>query len=48
LLRNAVSNVGILDFMSYLKRCMSGDIDVSRFEETWDEMVSKFGLEDNN
>ena len=48
MLRNAVSNVGVPDFMPYLKRCMLGDIDVSRFEETWAEMVSRFGLEGNN
>jgi hypothetical protein len=35
------------DVMSYLKKCMLGDIEVSRFEETWNEMVNKFGLEDN-
>jgi len=41
LLCNVVSNVSVPDFMPYLKRCMLGDIKVSRFEETWDEMVSK-------
>ncbi|MCI18697.1 protein FAR1-RELATED SEQUENCE 5-like, partial [Trifolium medium] len=30
LLRNAISNVGILDVMMYLKKCMLGDIEVSR------------------
>ncbi|XP_045791550.1 protein FAR1-RELATED SEQUENCE 5-like [Trifolium pratense] len=47
LLCNTISNVGIPDVMPYLKKCMLGDIEVSRFEETWDEMVNKFGLEDN-
>jgi hypothetical protein len=48
LLRNASSNVGIADFMSYLKRCMLGDMEVNKFEELWEEMVEKFGLQDNN
>lgn len=47
LLGNATSNVGIPDFMPWLKRCMLGDYDVLKFEEIWNEMVAKFGLEDN-
>ncbi|CAJ2636437.1 unnamed protein product [Trifolium pratense] len=47
LLRNATTNVGIHESMRYLKRCMLGDIKISKFEEIWGEMVSKFGLEDN-
>lgn len=48
LLRNASSNVNILDFLSYMRICMLGDYDVDIFEEKWDEMVRKFELEDNN
>lgn len=48
LLHNAISIVGIPDLMSYLKKCMLDDIEVSQFEETWNEMVTKFGLEENN
>jgi hypothetical protein len=47
LLRNASTNVGTPDFMRYLKRCMLGDIEISKFEELWGEMVHKFCLEDN-
>lgn len=48
LLRNASSNVGIPEVMSYLKKCMLGDLEVSVFEKLWAEMVQKFGLQDNN
>lgn len=48
LLRNAMSNVGIPGFILYLKKCMLGDIDKLKFEEIWNEMVSKFGLQNNN
>lgn len=47
MLHNATSNVGIPYFMPWLKKCMFGDYDVVKFEELWDEMVMKFGLEDN-
>ncbi|GAU44815.1 hypothetical protein TSUD_400340 [Trifolium subterraneum] len=47
LLRNASTNVGIPDFMRYLKRCMLGDIEINKFEELWGDMLEKFGLEDN-
>jgi len=48
LLRNASENVGIPEFMSYLRRCMLGDIEVDKFEKLWSQMVRKFGLEHNN
>jgi len=48
LLRNASSNIGIPEVMSYLKKCMLGDLEVNAFERLWAEMVQKFGLEDNN
>jgi len=48
LLRNASANIGIPEFMPYLKRCMLGDIEVDKFEELWSEMVHKFSLEQNN
>jgi len=47
LLRNASTNIGIPDFMSYLKKCMLADIEVNKFEELWSEMVQMFRLEDN-
>jgi len=47
LLRNASTNIGIPDFMSYLTKCMLADIEVNKFEDLWSEMVQKFGLEDN-
>jgi hypothetical protein len=47
LLRNASANVGIPEFMPYLKRCMLGDMEVVTFEKLWSEMVQKFGLQDN-
>ncbi|KAJ1434107.1 MULE transposase domain [Sesbania bispinosa] len=43
LLRNSTSNVGIPDFISDLK----SNIDVAEFQIRWDQMVSKFGLEDH-
>lgn len=33
--------------MPFLKKCILANIDKLRFEEPWNEMVSKFGLEDN-
>jgi len=48
LLHNAISIVAIPDLMLYLKKCMLDDIEVSRFDEIWNEMVTKFGLEENN
>jgi hypothetical protein len=48
LLRNALSNIGILEFIPYFKKCMLGDMDVWKFERLWNEMVERFGLEDNN
>lgn len=48
LLRNASTNIGIPEFMSYLKRCMLSDVEVSKFESLWAEMVEKFGLQDNS
>nr|KYP35062.1 Protein FAR1-RELATED SEQUENCE 7 [Cajanus cajan] len=47
LLRNAMSNVGIPKFMPYLKRCMLSDFDIVEFEQQWNEMVVKSGLEEN-
>lgn len=48
LLRNATSNVRNPAIIPYLQKCMLSDFDVSEFEEKWNEMVAKFGLEDNN
>jgi hypothetical protein len=47
LLRNASSNVGLPEFMPYLKRCMLSDMEVNKFEKLWSEMVEKFGLQNN-
>lgn len=48
LLRNAMTNVGLTNFMAYLKKCMLGDYEVVKFEELWDEMDEKFSLQDNS
>ncbi|XP_045807515.1 protein FAR1-RELATED SEQUENCE 5-like [Trifolium pratense] len=48
LLRNAMSNIGNLEFIPYLKKCMLGDNDVWKFEKLWNEMIDKFGLQDNS
>jgi hypothetical protein len=48
LLRNVSSNIGIPDVMSHIKRCILGDMEVSKFEMLWHEMVEKFDLHDNN
>ena len=48
LLRNAMSNNGIADFIPYLKKCMFGDHEVWKFEKLWNEMVIEFGLEENS
>jgi hypothetical protein len=44
---NAISNIGNLDFIPFFKRCMLGDHEVWKFENLWNDMVEKFGLEDN-
>lgn len=46
LLRNAMTNVGIPEFMPYLKRCMLSDYEVPKFDAIWAEMVVKFSLEE--
>ncbi|XP_024642257.1 protein FAR1-RELATED SEQUENCE 5-like [Medicago truncatula] len=46
--KNASSNIEIPVVMSYLKKCMLGDLEISAFEELWVEMVEKFGLQDNS
>jgi hypothetical protein len=48
LLRNAMSNIGNLDFILYFKKCMLGDHEVWKFENLWNEMVNMSGLEDNS
>jgi hypothetical protein len=48
LLRNAMSNIGNLDFIPYFKKCMLGDHEVWKFENLWNEMVNMSGLEDNS
>jgi hypothetical protein len=48
LLRNPMSNICNLDFISYFKKCMLGDHEVWKFEKLWNEMINKFGLEHNN
>lgn len=47
LIRNAMTNIGNLDFILFFKRCMLGDHDVWKFENLLNEMVEKFGLQDN-
>jgi hypothetical protein len=46
LLRNVSSNIGIPNVMFHIKRCMLGDMEVSKFEMLWHEMVEKFDLHD--
>lgn len=47
LLCNAITNIGVPEFMSYLKNCMLGVYKLAKFEDIWNDMVAKFGLEDN-
>jgi hypothetical protein len=47
LLRNAMTNIGNLDFIPFFKRRMLGDHEVWKFENLWNEMVEKFGLQEN-
>ncbi|KAJ1396222.1 Zinc finger, PMZ-type [Sesbania bispinosa] len=35
-------------FTAELKKCMLGDYDLDEFSQAWDEMVSKYHLEDNH
>ncbi|XP_058777601.1 protein FAR1-RELATED SEQUENCE 5-like [Vicia villosa] len=48
LLRNAISNISNPNFIPVFKKLMLGDHDVWKFESLWNEMLDRFGLEDNN
>lgn len=48
LLRNATSNVKNPKFVSRFKQCMLGDYDIAEFDQKWAQLVSDFGLEENN
>ncbi|XP_057422495.1 protein FAR1-RELATED SEQUENCE 5-like [Lotus japonicus] len=47
LLCNANTRIGNPQFTQAFKRCMFGDYDVGKFEKKWDDMVAKFGLQNN-
>ncbi|XP_016181372.1 protein FAR1-RELATED SEQUENCE 5-like isoform X2 [Arachis ipaensis] len=47
LIRNATANLGNPTFTSEFKRCMFFDYEISEFQNRWEMMVSKLGLEDN-
>lgn len=48
LLRNATSNVGRPGFTAELKKCMMRDYDLCEFQQKWDQMVTKYHLEENH
>lgn len=48
LLRNALSHVKNKAFLHALNTCMLGDLEIVEFDEKWNDMITRFGLEDNN
>lgn len=48
LIRNATSNVKNPKFVSRFRQCMMGDYDIAEFNRKWVQLISDFGLEDNN
>ncbi|XP_057420178.1 protein FAR1-RELATED SEQUENCE 5-like isoform X1 [Lotus japonicus] len=47
LLCNANTNIGNPLFTQAFRWCMFGDYDIGKFQKKWDEMVAKFGLQNN-
>lgn len=47
LIRNAQSHLKNTDILPFLKRLMLIELEASEFEQKWNEMVSRFGLQDN-
>ncbi|XP_057431809.1 protein FAR1-RELATED SEQUENCE 5-like [Lotus japonicus] len=47
LLQNATRNIKVPGFTQEFQKCMLIDYEVGEFKHKWDDLVSKFGVEDN-
>ncbi|XP_058753695.1 protein FAR1-RELATED SEQUENCE 5-like [Vicia villosa] len=47
LIRNAMSNIGVPEFVGQFRKCMLGDYDLGEFRRKWTDMIDTFGLHDN-
>ncbi|XP_058776060.1 protein FAR1-RELATED SEQUENCE 5-like [Vicia villosa] len=47
LIRNAMPNIGVPEFVSQFRKCMLGDYDLGEFRRKWADMIDAFGLHDN-
>ncbi|KAJ1384859.1 Zinc finger, PMZ-type [Sesbania bispinosa] len=48
LVRNATANIEDPAFTAQFNKCMVGDYEIPQFEQKWEEMIVRFGLEGNS
>lgn len=48
LIRNAMFNIGVPEFVGQFRKCMLGDYDLSESQHKWVETIGAFGLHDTS